>query len=124
MPRNLAEDVAVRQLRQAEKIRRRLDKHLNAMSKADEQWVPDVDFVKASAENSRTITQLLNSLRLQRKAHKDAMGGLTQEQLDAVFVHNLKRIASALTDEQWHALLSIKFGDEVARVMVPAQGDS
>lgn len=112
--RNLAEDVLVRQLKQAEKIRFRLDKQMRRAIKDNEDWVPDVDFVTSSAKNTDAIAKALSALRAIRKDGKDARKGLTDEQLDAVFVHQLNRIASGLSSEQWRTLLAHGFGTDVA----------
>lgn len=117
--RNLAEDVAVRQIRQSERIRKHLDKQMRDSLVANPEWAPSPDYVRMSAENSRTIASLLTALRMARSEQRKTMAGLTDEQLDKVFIHQLHRVALNMTREHWHSLLRLKFGTEVADLLAP-----
>lgn len=119
--RNLAEDVLIRQLKQAEQIRKRLDKAMRQAIAADEDWIPDVNFVTASAKNTEAIAKSLGALRAIRKDAKEARRGMTNDELDAVFIHQLRRVAVTMTTPQWRELLGAAFGLDVADAVLKAR---
>lgn len=121
LPRNLAEDVLLRQLAQCERIRKQLDKHIAKAVDADKDWLPPIEIVESSSKNTQAIRSALAELRALRKDAKDSRKGLTDEQLDKVLVHSLRRVASQLPDAQWWEFVAVKFGENVADVLVPGQ---
>ena len=89
-PKRHLADIEMKQLKQAEQIRRRLDKQLIAMGP---DWVPDETFMNAHAQATQSISSLSRSLRLAKKAEHETRSKLTPDELDAAFLIELRRIA-------------------------------
>lgn len=113
-PRNLA-DVEAKQLRQAELVRKRLDSVLAANDKAikltqgpDAQWVPDKEWLDAYHKNGDLITRLARGIRLGREADKRHLEALSEDQMDALFVREIMRLAPKFTALQWETLDRIR----------------
>lgn len=103
-PRNLT-DIEARQLRQAEVVRKRLDRIL-AEKGAD--WVPDKEWLDAYHKNGDLITRLARGIRLGREFDRKHREQLTDDELDLVFSRELLRVAQRFTAEQWALLDSIR----------------
>lgn len=115
-PRRRIEDVATRRLRDAEKLARlQRDKIATEFG--------EVSFTKAFNETTKTITNLLETIRRGHEAERKAFAGLTEEQLDQVFTAQLARIAAKLETDERRLMLEIWFGKEVTDVLLqtPAQ---
>lgn len=110
-PKHHIIDVESRVMKMWEQLRRRLDRQL--IDKGVE-WIPDKAFIDALGTASSEIVKLSQSIRLGRKAEQDARAGLTDEQLDAVFRTELRRIAPTLDEEDWRVLLSTGLGVDIA----------
>lgn len=125
---NTVEDVIRRQLRQAEKVRKQIDKTMRRCIDENANWTPDFDLVAAIAKNTDAVAKAVGVLRSLRKDAKDARRGLSPDQLDEVFRFNLRRIAGSLDEKYWRELIGIKFGADVADVLLraplPPRGDS
>ena len=107
------EDIARRRLQDAEKMAREQRKVIRSGKGHD-----DPSFVKAFNETTKTMTNLLAEIRQAHEAERKAFGGLTQDQLDQVFVAQLARIASKLEADDWRALLAVGWGDAIAEMLV------
>jgi hypothetical protein len=115
---NLAEDVLMRALQSADKLRKRIDGWMRREIERDENWIPTSDFIEVNAKNTAAIAAAIRELRAIKAAEKEAYKGLTQEQVDQVFVSQLVRISPRLSDEHWRALIEVKWGENVAEVML------
>lgn len=103
-PRNLAE-IEAKQLRQAEVVRKRLDREL-----ADKgpEWMPTSEWLDAYHKNADIITRLARGIRLGREADHRYQSKLTDEQLDQVFLRELPRMAMQFTTAHWEMLDRIR----------------
>ena len=116
-PKRHLADIEMKQLKQAEQIRRRLDKQLIAMGP---DWVPDETFMNAHAQATQSISSLSRSLRLAKKAEHETRSKLTPDELDAAFLIELRRIAISLDEHQWRTLLAAGMGADIAEAAVAA----
>lgn len=110
-PRRRIEDIATRRLRDAEKLARlQRDKIPTEFG--------DVSFTKAFNETTKTITNLLETIRRGHEAERKAFAGLTEEQLDQVFTAQLGRIAAKLDEAEKRLMLETWFGKDVTDVLL------
>lgn len=110
-PRRQVGDIALRRLKDAEKLAKAQRELLTA--KAD-----DPEFTRAFNATTKTITNLLETIRRGHEAERKAFAGLSEDQLATVFRSQLTRIAPKLKDEEKRILLTIWFGVEVTEVLL------
>lgn len=96
-PRDLSV-IERKQLKQAEAVRKRLDA---MFVNAGPDWIPDKDWMDAHLKNGDLIVRLMRGIRLGREADKKIVESMPEEQMDAVFVRELMRLAPTFSDEQW-----------------------
>lgn len=125
-PRRRLNDIAVRQMRLVEKQQRILAKALtsNPATKCDKcgrrEEIPAKDvpaIVTASNDVTNQIDKLARSIREGHKAEREAMSGLTAEELDIVFRDQLPRCAPGMPMDQRKTIVTLWFGHEVAEVL-------
>lgn len=113
-PKKLLGDLLVKHFKMAEQLRKQLDKVLTLAKRADENWIPDEGFMETFKVVTDSITKLDRSIRLGREQEMKARQGLSEEQLEAVWKTELRRIATKLDEEDWRVLLSIGMGEDIA----------
>jgi hypothetical protein len=110
-PRRQVNDIARRRLKDAEKLAKQQRKLLVTLA-------GDPVFTKAFNETTKTITNLIETIRRGHESERKAFGGLSEEQLDAVFRSQLHRVASKLDEGERRMLLTVWFGEEIAEVLL------
>lgn len=108
-------DLEVSQLKQAESIRRRLDRLLRLKGI---DWIPDQAFIEAHKSATQTISTISRSLRLAKQAEREHRSKLSDDELDQAFIVELRRIATRLTEQQWRALLVAGMGADIAEAAI------
>jgi hypothetical protein len=110
-PRRQVADIAIRRLRDAEKIARKQRKLLR-------DHADDPSFQRAFNETTKSITNLLEAIRRNGEGERKAFAGLSEEQLEQVFRSQLLRNAHKLNEGERRDLLTIWFGADVADVLL------
>lgn len=113
-PRRRIQDCAIRQLKNVEKERRIIGRMLSGGALTVDE-LPVV--MTASAQVTDQITKLSQSIRLGAKDEREAMAGLSEAQLDEVFISQLTRLAPKIEPAQRRILIGVWFGDDVAAVL-------
>lgn len=81
------------------------------------EWVPDADAALALLRVMQAYAMAIQTEDRLRKIIREERKGYTDEQLDAVLVHNLRRIATRLNARQKWEFIAIMYGDRVADVL-------
>jgi hypothetical protein len=110
-PKRQLADVTLAAIKTIEGMRRRLDRDIRKQS---EDWLPTQQHIRAATELAGALVKLERSVRLGREAERNAMGSLTDEQMEQVLISNLTRVASVLTELQWRTLLAAGLGEDIA----------
>jgi isocitrate dehydrogenase kinase/phosphatase len=82
-------------------------------------WTPDADAALALLRVMQAYSLAIQTEERLRKITRDERKGYTDEQLDAVLVHNLRRIATRLNERARWEFAAIMYGDKVADVLQP-----
>lgn len=114
-PKRHLADVEMRQLKQAEQIRRRLDR---LMQEGGPSWVPDAAFIEAHKAATQTISQVSRSLRLAKEAERKAQSKLSDDELDAVFAVELTRLAPTFDENTWRTIITAGMGADIAEAAI------
>jgi len=125
-PRRQLNDIAIRQLKHAEKLQRIMGRTIAEASgpeRLDEHGKPikqpeiTAAFVQSFNQLTQSITNAMEQIRRGDKAEKEKLGGLSEEQMDEVFKQQLERIATKLDDYDRYVLLLAWYGEEVAMLI-------
>lgn len=114
-PKKRLIDLELGGIKLAEQLKRRLDKVLRAQGPS---WIPEKEFLEAFNSFVSALDRLGRNVRLARKAEKEAMAGLTQEQLREVHIAELKRSAQELTDEDVRVIVGTWHSEDLAEAVV------
>ncbi len=109
-PKRRLEDLQIKQMKRAEQAGKRIDSWLAA----NPGELPPKEVIAALDSVGAQIRDIGRELRFGREAENKARAGLTDDELDAVWRTELRRIASKLSEEDWRVLLCLGFGDDVA----------
>lgn len=109
--RQRIEDIATRQLRDAQKMARLQRKDIATGYR-------DPEFVRSFNETTKTITSLLETIRRSKEGEIKAFAGLNEYQLDRVLVSQLSRIAPIMSADEKRLLLEIWFGNAITNVLL------
>lgn len=119
LTRITALDEAERFRRSLKAIRVQLDKKLRRERARNTDWDPDLDLCTSAAKIVEAYSKAVATEQRLRKMTSEDRKGYTPEQLDAVWKHNLMRAAQTMSDEDWSMMIAIRFGENVAKVMLP-----
>lgn len=119
LPRNTALDETARLRLTIKRIRVQLDKLLRRRYAGNKDWEPDADLCIAVEKITSAAAKAVQTEERLRKLTAEERKGYTDEQLDAVWKANLLRAAQTMTDEEWWSMIAIRFGENVANVMLP-----
>jgi hypothetical protein len=114
-PKRHLADIELKTLKQAEQLRRRLDKKLVEMGS---DWIPDESFVETFKSVVSAVNQLSRTYRLGREAEAKAFATLTEEQLLDVLRVQLPRIATDFSEDEWRVLIGIGMGEDIAEAAI------
>jgi hypothetical protein len=120
LQRNTALDECGRMRLTIKRIRVQLDKTARRKYAANSDWEPDADFCTALEKTVSAAAKAVQTEERLRKLTREDRKGYTDEQLDAVWKANLVRAAQTMTDEEWWSMIAIRFGENVASVMLPS----
>lgn len=119
--------LALRRIQQCEKLQRQFARVIRVESRKDENWVPDLDFVKAFDAVGEALVRTWESIRKARKEEAEARKGMTDEQLEQQTIAQMLVAARRMAPDQVNALLTQWFGKVAADKLMPlvglAQGD-
>jgi len=93
------------QIKRAELLGKSLDARLRACKAASDTFTLDEDIRRDFAMVTTALQHAGNAYVRALEANKQALGGLTDAQLEAQFNAELVKAATALTDEQWDAMV-------------------
>lgn len=110
-------DIAVKQLLMARQVQSQMTRTIEEARKDPEKPL-ESQFLRDFNALTKTITDLTEQIRRSRKDERQAMGGLSNEQLDEVLRIHLPRIAAGMTDADKRLVLAVWFGDEVTKVLL------
>lgn len=115
-------DIAMRQLRQAEKVQRMMARQIGLVADEKDDSGKQVgcvsaDFIESFNKLTATIAQLMEQIRRGEKLEREKFGGLTEDQMDEVFKQQLQRIGPRIEDYDRFVLLTAWYGEEIARLL-------
>ncbi len=93
------------QILRAEKLGRSLDVRMKQKQEASDEFTLDEDFRRDFAAVTTALQHAGNSLVRAMEANKQALGGLSEAQLEAQFNAEIVKAAASLTDAQWDAMV-------------------
>jgi hypothetical protein len=121
-PRRQLNDIAMRQLKRAERIQRLMTREIVEIeSEKDAEGKPSGkvpgELVTNFNQLTHTVSNLMEQIRRGEKAEREKFGGLTEDQMDEVFKQQLHRIAPSIQDYDRYVLLTAWYGEEIATLL-------
>jgi hypothetical protein len=99
---------ARRQINRARQLGQSLDYRTEEKKKAHEGWIPDEDWRRDFQSVTTALQHGGQTLLRALEGNKEDLGGLTEEQLEAKFKDELKRMVSTMSDEEWDEMVAIR----------------
>lgn len=114
-PKRHLADIELKALKQAEQLRKRLDKKLIEMGP---DWTPDELFIDTFKSVVAAVNSLSRTYRMGQEATAKAYSKLDEEQLLKVLQSQLARFATDLSEDEWRVLLSLGMGEDIAEAAI------